>query len=246
MEGKMSPATTSSDVISHDRLFYNLYKKIEQLENEVVELKKSKILDETKIPQEILEENNLLPSKPKKLRRGIGYRPILRCEIEDALKQSQSIDGQARYLGINKITYKKYATLYGLYKVVRGCPGSRRRLDPDTGRYPLNEILNGTFNDNPNITDFKVKDKLFKSGYLPLRCNLCGYSKRRIVDNKSPLVLDHKDGNLRNFKLENLQFLCLNCAFECGRGYMRNYDRKLDVDWMQNIDYTSRKDKAIY
>lgn len=213
-----------------ERLLTVLYKKVESLESELCDLKNKKVLEETQLPPELLEQNGLLAHKPTKLKRGRGFRPLLRGEIEEAKKQSPFAAQQARWLGVHISTYKKYATLYGLYEPKPNEKGKRNMFDPNRGKYPLKEILEGK---HPNISDWVVKDKLIRSGTFPPECSICGYNKRRIVDQKICLLVDHIDGDDSNFKLENLRLLCFNCTFECGRGYIRRGKHLFDPDWMQ-------------
>jgi len=213
-----------------DRLITVLYKEIQSLKEQVSDLHNKKIIEETQLPPELLEQNGLLSSKPTKLKRGRGYRPLLKSEIEEAKKHSPFAAGQARWLGVHEVTFKKYAKMYGIYEPKPNEKGKRNLFDPNRGKYPLKEILEGK---HPNVSDWMVKDKLIRSGTFPARCNQCGYDKRRIVDHKICLLLDHMDGDRTNFKLENLQLLCLNCTFECGRGYIRRGNHMFDPDWMQ-------------
>ena len=45
------------------------------------------------------------------------------------------------------------------------------------------------------------------------QCNCCSFEERRVVDYKVPLVLNFKDKNKKNWKQDNLEFLCYNCYF---------------------------------
>lgn len=232
----VSNEVTSSlnyDTTGDARLMEVMYRKVKELEQEVHDLKTKKVLDETQLPPEILESNGLLPPKPKHFKRGKGYRPLLKSEIEDAIKQSPFTAQQAKYLGCAHSTFRKYATLYGLYFPKPNEKGKRNMFDPNRGKYPLNEILEGK---HPDVTDWIVKDKLIRSGIVPPKCNVCGYDKRRVVDGKICLLLDHIDGDRTNFKKDNLQLLCLNCTFECGRGYIRRGNHMFDPDWMQGAE----------
>jgi len=227
-----------------ERLVAVLYKKVEEMEKKVHELETKKILDETQLPQEILESNGLLPAPPKKLKRGRGFRPLLQSEIEEVKKKSPFAAQQARLLGVSFDTYKKYAKLYGIYEpALPDQTGKVRFFDPEKGKFPLTRILAGEFRDNKAVSDWMVKDKLIRSGTFPPKCNICGYDKRRIVDNKIALLLDHKDGDRRNFALDNLQLLCLNCTFECGRGYIRRGNHTFDADWIQGAEEISPKSR---
>lgn len=242
------PQTTSSldyNTTGDERIVSVLYKEIERLKHKVHDLETKKILDETQLPPELLEQNGLLPHKPIRLKRGRGYRPLLRSEIEEAKKHTPFAAAQARWLGVHLVTFKKYAKQYGIYEPKPNEKGKRNLFDPNRGKYyPLNKILAGDFYDNPKVTDWMVKDKLIRSGMVPIKCAICGYDKRRITDNKCCLLLDHKDGDSKNFKLENLQLLCLNCTFECGRGYIRRGKHLFDPDWIQGADIEDVDPKA--
>jgi hypothetical protein len=207
-----------------------IYKRLEEMERELHDLKVKKILEETQLPPELLEQNNLIPQISPRLRRGLGFRPVLRSEVEEAKKHSIFGTQQARYLKISLTTYKKYARLYGLWEPCPHGPGIKRPHDPNIGKYSLNKILAGELYGNPFITDWMVRKKLFRAKTFPECCDQCGYNKRRITDQHVSLLIDHKDGDRKNFKLENLRFLCWNCTVECGRGYLRRKIHLFDRD----------------
>lgn len=226
-------ASLSYDTKGESRLLSILVKTVEEMRHDIHELKTQKTIDDFQLPPEILANSGLLPQKPRKLKRGCGYRPILQSEIEEAQKHSMSARGQAKWMGISLPTYKKYARMYGVYRPNPSYKGAHRMFDPEHGRFPLSKILNGDFHDDIRVSDWMAKDKLIRSGTFQPKCNICGYDKRRITDNKIALLLDHKDGNRRNYKVENLQLLCLNCTYECGRGYIRRANHMFDPDWIQ-------------
>ena len=213
-----------------------LCKTIEELKQKVYDLETKKVIDETQIPREILEQSGLMPVKERRLKRGAGHRPLLQSEIEEAQTHSVFAAGQARWLGVSRTTFKRWAKVYGIYKSTPSRKGMKWIRDPERGKYPLSKILNGEFNDNPKVTVVAVRYKLFNSDVFPLRCNICGYDKKRIVDGKICILLDHKDGNRRNFHKDNLQWLCLNCMFECGRGYINRGKFMFREDWDKRIE----------
>lgn len=43
------------------------------------------------------------------------------------------------------------------------------------------------------------------------KCCLCGWDEKNPVTGKSPLEIDHIDGNSENGKEENLRLICPNC-----------------------------------
>ncbi len=225
------PASLNYETKGDARLVSILYRKVEEIEKEVHELKTQKIIDETQLPMEILESSGLLPEKPKRLKTGKAYRPLLQSELEEAMTHGVSHAANARWLGVSYSSFMKYSKMYGIW--VPGFKGRSKNLtyDPDRGKYSLNRILTGEFNGNAAISDFMVKRKLLMSKTFEEKCNICGYETQRAIDKKVCLLLDHKDGDRKNFKLDNLQLLCLNCTFECGRGYIRRGTSLFDPDW---------------
>ena len=59
----------------------------------------------------------------------------------------------------------------------------------------------------------KIKDKLVADGYLEECCSNCGFSERRVLDYRVPLLMHFKDGSKKNYKLDNVELLCYNCYF---------------------------------
>lgn len=217
-----------------DRVATVLFNEVKALRQEVNELKTQKILDETQLPPEILAENGMLPTDPSRLRRGRGFRPLLRSEIEDAIKVSPFCSDQARYLGVCARTLKTYALPLGLWNPQPHHRGCKKPWGPEKGKYPLSKILSGEMNDCSYVTDWLVKAKVFKAKTFPEECVICGYKKKHLVNGQVPLLLDHIDGNGRNFKQDNLRLLCWNCMIECGRGYLRRGIKFFDPNWQIN------------
>ena len=214
-----------------ERLMGVLYKKIEDLAKEVHEIKTQKIIDETQMPPELLEQSGMFPPDPSKLRRGRGFRPLLRSEIEDAIKMSPFCSDQAKHLGVAVSTYRKYAKQHNLWNPQphhRGC--KKTPWGSEKGKYPLSKILTGEFNENPLVSDWMVKKKILRAGATEA-CAVCGYNKKHLINRQVPLLLDHMDGNRHNFKAENIRLLCWNCTVECGRGYLRRGIHFFDPEW---------------
>lgn len=231
------PEITSSlnyETKGNERLVAVLYRKLEELSNKVHDLEVKKIIDETQIPSEILEQSGMFPPKPERFKRGKAYRPILKSEIEEAKKHSIFCRQQAKWLGCHYTTLKRYAQRYGIWDPHPTAKGKKQPHNPDIGKYPLHKILTGEFNGNPAITDWMVKRKMFRAKTFPLECSQCGYNKRKLGREYPTLLVDHLDGDRTNFKLENLRLLCLNCTDECGRGYLTRGFRSFDPDWQPN------------
>jgi len=140
-------------------------------------------------------------------------RILLRTQIEDAQKHTVSNAAAARYLGVDKDTYKKYASLYGLYH----SHSNQRGVGVDKGwskkptSIPLTEILAGK---HPTYNLQKLKNRLLARNRIARHCELCKFYEERITDKKAPLLLTMRQTSLENnYALDNLQLLCYNCFF---------------------------------
>jgi hypothetical protein len=147
------------------------------------------------------------------LLKGRPTRMLLESEILAAQSISKTEAECSRKLGVSFMTYRKYAKMYGLYGRVANMAGkgiSKAIKNEDSGKYPLNKILEGKF---PNYSTNRLKTRLIRSKRMEEKCNKCGFSERRISDNVVPVLLNYIDGNAKNKKGENLEFLCYNCYF---------------------------------
>lgn len=70
------------------------------------------------------------------------------------------------------------------------------------------------------IGSSKLKDKLYHTGLKERICELCGQNEEW-RGFKISLILDHKNGNYRDNRLENLRIVCPNCnatlSTHCGK-----------------------------
>ena len=137
-----------------------------------------------------------------------------------AMKMTRSNRAAARYLHVSYNHYKKYALLYknedgitlleahknqagkGIPKFLSGKGKEPPIMDLIEGRVPVEHF-------DPK----KIKQRIIFEALIEEKCAKCGFNERRVIDQKVPLVLNHKDGNKKNFQLDNLEFLCYNHAF---------------------------------
>lgn len=137
-----------------------------------------------------------------------------------AMKMTRSNRAAARYLHVSYNHYKKYALVYknedgntlleahknqagkGIPKFLSGKGKEPPIMDLIEGRVPVEHF-------DPK----KIKQRIIFEALIEEKCAKCGFSERRVLDQKVPLVLNHKDGNKKNFQLDNLEFLCYNHAF---------------------------------
>ena len=54
---------------------------------------------------------------------------------------------------------------------------------------------------------------MLKEGKLVDVCYECNHQKKRVRDNKSPLLIDFLDKDHHNHSIDNMRMLCYNCYF---------------------------------
>ena len=147
-------------------------------------------------------------------------KPLLKSDIERAMAMTKSNRSAARYLHVSYIHYKKYAknftdengiTLFDKHKNQSG-KGISKFLS-NKGKEPaLMDIIEGRVPID-SYTPEKLKNRLIQESYLQECCAKCQFAERRVIDYKVPLILNFKDGNKKNWTIENLELLCYNHYF---------------------------------
>ncbi len=195
-----------------------MVRDLEELKRKVTNIQNEKVVENLQLPVEVLESVGIV-KEYKRLKKGRGSRPLLESEILDAQSKCDNATACARHLGVSYRSYKKYATRFGIFKINPWGRGDRKHYwDPNKGKYPLNEILQGK---HPNYPVFRLKDLLIRSGIKKAECEMCHREDRRITDGKMPLVVNFMDGDSKNRNIDNIKIYCYCCAFCYGRGYLR-------------------------
>ena len=172
----------------------------------------------TSIPgesQEKSEKNNgskvLKATKDYRIVKMPVYKglQLSKSRIEWAIHNTQSMTQAARLLGIAYNTFKKYAEQYGLFQPAENRGPHSQPLHFDWNKR-ANDILDGK---HPNYPVQKLQWVLIREGKLAEQCSECGHDKRRVKDNKVPLMIDFLDKDHHNHEIDNLRMLCYNCYF---------------------------------
>jgi len=149
-------------------------------------------------------------------------KPLSKEQILAAISQTRSNRAAARYLNVSYPHYKKWAELYDSsnpeYKNLfqqhlnpsgKGIP----KFLSNKGKEPaLLDIIEGRV-DASSFSPDKIKYRLVSEGYLLEECSSCGFHERRVIDYKIPLLLHFKDKNKKNYRKDNIEFLCYNCYY---------------------------------
>lgn len=152
---------------------------------------------------------------------GRPRKVLTKEQILNALSRVKSHRAAARYLHVSYNHYKKYARLYkdeesgltvlekhknqagrGIPKFKKGKSSEPLLLDILEGRVP-----------HEHFTPQRIKERIIMEGLIEEKCHQCDMTERRVLDLRMPLILHFKDGDKKNFGLNNLDFLCYNCYF---------------------------------
>jgi hypothetical protein len=148
-------------------------------------------------------------------------KPLSKEDILRAIRHTKSNRAAARYLGCSYQHYKPYAKLFNdeetglnlfelhLNQSGKGIP----KFLPNRRKEPNVKDIVETGMGWESFTPDKIKTRIITEGYLVEECNMCGFNERRITDYKIPLLMNFKDGNKCNYKLDNLELHCYNCYF---------------------------------
>lgn len=138
-----------------------------------------------------------------------------------AMAKTRSVKAAARYLNCSYHHLKRYMKLYQdektgktLFETHKNQQGKGiPKFLKSSGKDPaLIDIIEGRI-DPSSFNPEKIKYRLITEGILEETCTQCNFSERRVTDYKIPLILHFKDKNKKNYRKENIQFLCYNCYF---------------------------------
>jgi hypothetical protein len=149
-------------------------------------------------------------------------KPLTKEMIVAAQKKTLSNRSAAQFLRVSYTHYKKWAKIYTdeatgkslfdkhLNRFAKGIP--KNNSSGKSKLFPLDKVLNGEIT-YPNMSPQTIKKRLVTEGFMEEACCRCRFNERRVLDYRVPLLLNFKDFNKTNYKLENLELLCYNCFF---------------------------------
>ena len=139
-----------------------------------------------------------------------GRRKVITKKmIEDSQSVTKSSAEASRWLGVNYLTYRKYAKLYGIFDQHLNQKGIGIKKGYGKYRKPLDELLSSKR--KIRLTKRYLKKRLVEENWVEEACSSCGYNEIGMTKDKVALLIDYIDDNTRNTKLENIRLLCPNC-----------------------------------
>ena len=100
---------------------------------------------------------------------------------------------------------------------------------------PLMDVLEGRV-PIEHFDPRKIKARLLSEAMLVEVCASCGFSERRVTDQKIPVILNFKDGNKKNWHLDNLEFLCYNHSFLYAASPIDEKQAEAMEDYVKTVD----------
>lgn len=175
-------------------------------------------------------------------------------DIRKAMSHTRSNAEAARFLQVCVTTYQKYAkmyidqltgkTLWHLHMNISS-KGIPRKWNTGELKGDLDKMLTEKQLNNPKRLGM-LKALLMKDGRLGYCCKACGHSERRLTDMKQPLMLAFNNGIRTDWRIENLKWLCYNCAFILGLDYFSNRMVRDIESHSDNTDQHREEIKSFY
>lgn len=143
-------------------------------------------------------------------------------EVRRAMANTTSNKKAAEFLEVSYPTYKKYAKAYKdletgkslfdihMNQAMKGVigrtwVGGKQRLNWENILLPNQKY-------SPERVQ-KLKANLLIHGKLEEKCYRCGFDHKRVEDNKVPLIINFKNGDKTDWRIQNIEFVCYNCSF---------------------------------
>ena len=177
-------------------------------------------------------------------------KPISKEMCLAAMAKTKSVKAAARYLNCSYQHLKPFMqsyideetgkSLFELHKnqCGKGVPKFLAGKGSLKNEPPIQRVLNGEI-DSSHFSVEKLKYKLLGSGLIEDQCMSCGFSERRVVDGKMPVILHFKDGDRRHFVMTNIVLSCYNCYFlQYGRVFNESDLKSIE----DNTPYSGRSE----
>ena len=130
-----------------------------------------------------------------------------------AQKHTKSNMAAAKWMNVCYSTYKKWAKYYGVFEQHLNQKGDGIKKGFAVRTVNVEDIVLGKRQPPRRWSQSVVKEELIDKGYWQDECSNCGYNEENMSTGKTCLAIDFKDGDSKNWLLENIRLLCVNCYY---------------------------------
>lgn len=160
--------------------------------------------------------------------------------VRTAMKHTRSNKEAATWLRVSYKTWRRYAQMYkdertgrSLFDIHtahggKGIPKVRGTIKNKANPRALElgyQLVKGQYSTPVRVEE--LSKRLMKDGRLGFCCAECGFSQKRPIDMKMPLLLNFKNNDRTDWTEDNLRWLCYNCAFLLSLDYFSKTKRQI-------------------
>ena len=143
-----------------------------------------------------------------------GRRKVItKNMILDAQKHTKSNMAAAKWMRVSYTTYKKWAKYYGVFEQHLNQKGDGIKKGFAVRTVNVEDVVLGKREPPRRWSQSVVKEELIDKGYWQHECSNCGYNEENMATGKTCLGIDFKDGDSKNWLLDNIRLLCVNCYY---------------------------------
>ena len=143
-----------------------------------------------------------------------GRRKVItKNMILEAQKHTKSNMEAARWMRVSYTTYKKWAKYYGVFEQHLNQKGDGIKKGFAVRTVNVEDVVLGKRQPPRRWSQSVVKEELIDKGYWQNECSNCGYNEENMATGKTCLGVDFKDGDSKNWLLDNIRLLCANCYY---------------------------------
>ena len=143
-----------------------------------------------------------------------GRRKVItKNMILEAQKHTKSNMAAAKWMRVSYTTYKKWAKYYGVFEQHLNQKGDGIKKGFAVRTVNVEDVVLGKREPPRRWSQSVVKEELIDKGYWQHECSNCGYNEENMATGKTCLGVDFKDGDSKNWLLDNIRLLCANCYY---------------------------------
>ena len=143
-----------------------------------------------------------------------GRRKVItKNMILEAQKHTKSNMAAAKWMNVCYTTYRKWAKYYGVFEQHLNQKGHGVKKGYAVRTVNVEDIVLGKRKPPRRWSQSVVKTELINKGYWQNECSNCGYNEENMATGKTCLGVDFKDGDSKNWLLDNIRLLCANCYY---------------------------------